>query len=80
MTVLVSRTDLGGAMAWADLGDVCSFWEAYINTGWDGEGKEGCNGLPRKKSSPRPSSSACMEGRKEAHFSLLPSLSPGLQL
>lgn len=45
MTVLVSRMDLGGAMAWAG---VCSFWEAYINTGWDGKGRGGCNGLPRK--------------------------------
>lgn len=47
MTVLVSRMDLGGAMAWAG---VCSFWEAYINTGWDGEGQGVgvCNGLSRK--------------------------------
>lgn len=23
------------------LGAMCSFWEVYINTGWDEEGKEG---------------------------------------
>lgn len=26
------------------LGAMCSFWEAYINTGWDSEGKEGVVG------------------------------------
>lgn len=47
------------------LGAECSFWEAYINTGWDEEGKRDAVGSPGKKSNPgQPAQSEWKEGTR----------------
>lgn len=61
------------------LGALCSFWEAYINTGWDGE-ERGVAMAAQGKKQPPPGQLSLSGKKEQGLLSLLPLLSPGLQL